>query len=209
MASPDPPIASESWIEVGRLGRVHGLQGWLHIQSWCEPTEALFEHRPWRIQPTGAGAFVCDWQQFRSDGGRMQVLLKGLSSIEAASPLVGATVHVLRASLPPAGPGEHYRDDLLGFEVRNLQSQHLGLLDHFVDTPANPVMVVVAQPAEAADGAQPGPGRIADRQGGSDRNRKPDKAARPLERWVPLTPQHLHRVDLAARTVWVDWPEDF
>lgn len=29
------------------------------------------------------------------------------------------------------------------------------------------------------------------------------------ERWLPLTRQHLRRVDPAARGVWVDWPADF
>jgi len=29
------------------------------------------------------------------------------------------------------------------------------------------------------------------------------------ERWLPLTDQHLHRIDPVAKTIWVDWPEDF
>jgi 16S rRNA processing protein RimM len=29
------------------------------------------------------------------------------------------------------------------------------------------------------------------------------------ERWLPLTNQHLRRIDPVARTIWVDWPEDF
>jgi hypothetical protein len=26
---------------------------------------------------------------------------------------------------------------------------------------------------------------------------------------LPLTDQHLRRIDPVARTIWVDWPEDF
>jgi ribosomal 30S subunit maturation factor RimM len=29
------------------------------------------------------------------------------------------------------------------------------------------------------------------------------------ERWLPLTDQHLRRIDPVAKTIWVDWPEDF
>lgn len=29
------------------------------------------------------------------------------------------------------------------------------------------------------------------------------------ERWLPLTKQHLHRIDPVARLIWMDWPEDF
>lgn len=29
------------------------------------------------------------------------------------------------------------------------------------------------------------------------------------ERWLPLTNQHLRRIDPVQKTIWVDWPEDF
>ncbi len=29
------------------------------------------------------------------------------------------------------------------------------------------------------------------------------------ERWLPLTNQHLRRIDPVTRMIWVDWPEDF
>ena len=35
-----------------------------------------------------------------------------------------------------------YRDDLVGFEVKNMEHAVLGVVDHFVDTPGNAVMVI-------------------------------------------------------------------
>jgi ribosomal 30S subunit maturation factor RimM len=35
--------------------------------------------------------------------------------------------------LPPTAEREHYREDLLGFAVVNLEGQSLGTLEHFVD----------------------------------------------------------------------------
>jgi 16S rRNA processing protein RimM len=32
--------------------------------------------------------------------------------------------------------------DLVGFEVRNLESALLGVVDHFIDTPGNAVMII-------------------------------------------------------------------
>ena len=49
---------------------------------------------------------------------------------------------VEREALPPAEGREHYRDDLVGFEVKNLEGAVLGAVDHFVDTPGNAVMVI-------------------------------------------------------------------
>jgi len=56
--------------------------------------------------------------------------------------LGGRAIEVRREELPPAGPREHYLADLVGLEVRNQAGARLGRVDHFVDTPANAVMVV-------------------------------------------------------------------
>jgi 16S rRNA processing protein RimM len=82
---------------------------------------------------------------------------------------------VERAELPSLAAGEFYREDLLGFEVVNLEGHSLGRLDGFVDLPANAVMVVAG-----------------------DR-----------ERWLPVGPGHLLRVDTGRRRVTVDWDPEF
>ncbi len=61
---------------------------------------------------------------------------------DAASRLTGQMVLVEREQLPPAQGREHYRDDLVGFEARNLEGALLGVVDHFIDTPGNAVMVI-------------------------------------------------------------------
>jgi 16S rRNA processing protein RimM len=47
-----------------------------------------------------------------------------------------------RDELPATTGREHYRADLVGFEVKNLEGALLGTIDHFVDTPGNAVMVI-------------------------------------------------------------------
>ena len=49
---------------------------------------------------------------------------------------------VERELLPEPEAREHYRDDLIGFEAKNLEGALLGRVDHFVDTPGNAVMVI-------------------------------------------------------------------
>jgi 16S rRNA processing protein RimM len=44
--------------------------------------------------------------------------------------------------LPPLEPGEHYRHDLIGYQVRNLEGVEFGTVEGFEDLPANAVMVV-------------------------------------------------------------------
>jgi 16S rRNA processing protein RimM len=44
--------------------------------------------------------------------------------------------------MPVAGPGEFYWEDLLGCEVVTLEGTRLGIVSHFHEFPANPVMAV-------------------------------------------------------------------
>lgn len=161
---------------MGRVGRPHGLHGGVHVESWTDPPEALLNYGVWYL--SGAGR---DERQpvrllrGRSGPGGLVAQLEGCATREDAERLVGSLVEVRREDLPALPPGEHYRDDLLGFSVTNLEGVALGKVGKFLDMPANPVMVVVGE----------------------------------RERWLPLTRQHLRRIDAAERCVWVDWPADF
>ena len=157
-------------VEVGRLGAAHGVRGWLRVQSFTDPPQRLFEWKRW---------FVCDREmrvmEARPQGKDWIVLLEGVVERDAASLLTGQMILVDRESLPPTGDREYYREDLVGFEAKNVEGVSLGVVDHFVDTPGNAVMVI--------------------------------KGAR--EHWVPVTTQHLREVRVEARSLGVDWPEDF
>lgn len=128
---------SDARVEVGRLGAAHGVRGWLRVQSYTDPPQRLFEWTHW---------FVGDREmkvvEARPHGDGWVAQLEGVADRDAASRLTGQMVLVNRELLPPAQGREHYRDDLVGFEARNLEGALLGAVDHFVDTPGNVVMVI-------------------------------------------------------------------
>jgi 16S rRNA processing protein RimM len=152
------------------LGAAHGVRGWLRVQSFTDPPQRLFEWKRWFV-----GDREVKLLEARPHGNGWIALIDGVVERNAASGLTGRMILVEKELLPPATGREHYRDDLLGFEAKNLEGALLGVVDHFVDTPANAVMVI--------------------------------KGVR--EHWVPVTSQHLLRIDAASRTLVVDWPEDF
>jgi 16S rRNA processing protein RimM len=155
------------------------------VDSWSEPPEALFAHRRWWLRSrSGEISGPVEWLEWRAQGRGLQVRLHGVGNRDDAARLTGALVEVPREALPALAAGEYYRADLVGCSVVNLEGVELGVVEHFVDAPGNAVMVV-------RDCATAGPRGEA------------------RERWLPVTPQHLRRVDLAARRVCVDWPEDF
>jgi len=166
-------------IEVGRLGAAHGVRGWLRVQSFTEPPQRLFEWKLWRLQSQGDGKDGAIREvillEARPQGNGWIARLEGVEERDAASRLTGQMILVEREALPPAEGREHYRDDLVGFEVKNLEGALLGAVDHYIDTPANAVMVI--------------------------------RGAR--EYLVPVTAQHLLKVNTESRSLIVDWPEDF
>jgi len=166
-------------IEVGRLGAAHGVRGWLRVQSYTDPPQRLFEWTSWHLQSqdkAGHGATrEVKLLEVRAQGNGWIARLEGVEERDGASRLTGQMILVEHESLPPTEGREHYRDDLVGFEVKNLEGALLGVVDHFIDTPGNTVMVIQGE----------------------------------REHLVPVTHEHLRSVDKGARSLVVDWPEDF
>jgi len=129
-------------VEVGRLGAAHGVRGWLRVQSFTDPPQRLFEWRRWLLQPEGGAAREVRVTESRPQGNGWIAKLDGIEERDAASRLAGQMVLVDREELPPTQGREVYRADLVGFEVKNVEGAVLGVVDHFVDTPGNAVMVI-------------------------------------------------------------------
>ena len=170
--------AGERMVILGRLAAPWGIKGWIKVHSYTEPPLAILDYPVWLL--AGAGG---DWQPVKvlhgraHGGGRdLVVALEGVASPEEARRYVARDVAQKRSALPAAAPGEYYWDDLVGCRVATVEGTELGVVTHFHDFPANPVMAVRG-------------------------------AAR--ERWVPLVPRHLKRVDLAERRIVVDWDPEF
>jgi 16S rRNA processing protein RimM len=162
------------WVELGRLGAPQGLHGWMRIQSFASPPEALFDYPEWRVRGGGAPT-LRRAAESRVQGRAWLVRLEGIESRDAAQALTGAVVEIERSQLPKLGEHEYYQGDLIGCRVSNLEGVELGTVTHFVEAPAHPVMALAGT----------------------------------RQRLVPATREHLRSVDLAAKTIMVDWPEDF
>jgi 16S rRNA processing protein RimM len=161
------------------LGAAHGVRGWLRVQPYTDPPQRLFEWRRWLIRPAGEDRAGAEREvklvDSRAQGNGWVAQIEGVTDRDAASLLTGQMILVERELLPEPEGREHYRDDLLGFEVKNLAGVLFGVVDHFIDTPGNAVMVIKGE----------------------------------RERLVPVTREHLRNIDKDARSLIVDWPEDF
>ena len=170
-----PAGADPRAVTLGTIAGPFGVRGWVKVKSYTEPREEILRYPEWRVKLPRGGRRTLKPLEGRRHGNLVVVRLEGVDDRDAAAGLTHCEVTVPRSELPPLGGGEFYWADLEGLEVVTVEGVALGRLDHFVETPANPVMVVVGE----------------------------------RERWLPLVPQHLKKVDLEAGRIVVDWDPDF
>ena len=132
---------SSALIQLGFVGAPFGVRGWIKLRSHTDPPERLLDHRSLRI---GQGSV---WQNYRIEasgrsGGALTVKLAGVEDRDQAQALRGAQVCVPRSELPQRDDKDFYRADLIGCEVVNLDGIRLGSVQHFIETPAQVLMVV-------------------------------------------------------------------
>jgi len=128
-------------IQLGFVGAPFGVRGWIKLRSHTDPPERLLEHRSLLL---GQGSV---WQNYRIEasgrsGGALTVKLAGVENRDQAQALRGAQVCVPRSELPQRESRDFYRADLIGCEVVNLDGTSLGNVQHFIESPAQVLMVV-------------------------------------------------------------------
>jgi 16S rRNA processing protein RimM len=118
------------------------VRGTVRVQSYAEPAESLLQHRHWRLRNRDGTEQEAEVTQAVWDGRSVRANLAGVGDRDAAERLRGVEVLIERSERPAPGPREYFREDLLGFAVRNRQGVVLGTLLHFLDAPAGALMVV-------------------------------------------------------------------
>lgn len=134
-------MSADRLLTVGRIVGVHGVGGWVKIESFTEPRMAIFAYRPWRLTLAGTEFEVAS-AQGHEQGKGMVAKLPGRDDREAAAKLVGAQIRVPRSALPKPKRGEVYWADLEGLAVVTVDGVALGKVSHLFATGANDVLVV-------------------------------------------------------------------
>jgi len=98
----------------------------------------------------------------------------------AAELLRGARVFVPRSSFPTAGTDEYYWVDLIGLQVVNREGVALGTVRELLATGPQTTLVL----DDMLDG-------------------------KPVDRMIPFVSAFVDKVDLAGRTITVDWQADY
>lgn len=173
----------EQKIEVvGKLGSTYGIRGWLRLYSSTEFPESIFDYQPWFLNIKGQWREV-ELETWRYHNNDLIVKLVGTDDREAAQLLTNLEIGVDLSCFPTLEEGDYYWHDLIGCQVVNLEGYAMGVVSELMETGSNDVLVVRANSKDAF-GKQ--------------------------ERLIPfLYEQVVKRVDLATKTITVDWDAGF
>ena len=178
---PGQPRIVMARLVVGRIGRTHGVKGWLKLQSWTSPAENILEFARLQVE-TANGPESLRIDHSRRQGSGLLVHFEGYDEPELARRLTGCEVAVATSELAETEAGEYYWHQLQGLQVVNTAGENFGRVGHLLETGANDVLVV-----------EPDTGSIDDRQ-----------------RLIPLVwDRVVRRVDLETGAIEVDWGADF
>lgn len=129
-------------VTMGRLGRPHGIRGWMKLISFTDPIEQIFSYSDWHIQTQSLSWQPLHYQEWQTQGTTLLVKLPNCDTPEQAKSYTNRIIAVPREQLTPLSEGDYYWIDLEGLRVVTDTGIELGQVDHLFATGANDVMVV-------------------------------------------------------------------
>ena len=135
-------------VEVGRIGRVHGVRGDLYVERFGDGEGMLDPGRTLRAVQAGRGLDLTVEFSKLGPKGRWIVHFKGIHDREAARALTGSVLTVDECELPPLPDGRHYWFELLGLRVETPEGELLGTIEDIFETGANDIYVVRGERGE-------------------------------------------------------------
>jgi len=180
----DEPVKPVDAVEVGRILGAWGVKGGIKVKPFSADPLALFSSKRWFVEPSEAKPGhvvprVLMIVQAREQGDTVVATVQDLTDRDAAEQLAGARIFVARSSFPTPGNDEFYWIDLIGLAVVDRAGEALGHVEGLIETGPHCVLRIRPPAADADDVL------------------------------IPFVGVYVDRVDLAGRTIHVDWQADF
>jgi len=124
------PPDQTRWVEVGVLGRPHGLKGEIYLRTPSGQDDVILNATRLKIH-TKKIERVLEILEIRMVKSGFLVTLEGVDDRDAAARLTGAAVLLDRAEFPEPEVDEFYYSDLEGAPVMDRDGQVLGRVLYF------------------------------------------------------------------------------
>ena len=130
--------SSDRKIILGKLGKPHGLKGFLYIRYYGDDPKSLLSFSQIYSEDSSLGKV----DKIAELKDRVTIHILGVNTRNSAEILRDKEIYVQEDQLPKLDNGGAYFYQLENLEVKNKQDEVLGLVDYIMPTGANDVIVV-------------------------------------------------------------------
>ena len=178
-------------IELGAVSEAQGLQGQVKVRPHSSEPVALLSSKavwlsiiPRRDAGVSASVEQASLTQYKVKSAKMHsgnvvMALEGISDRDQALTLKGARILVARDAFPKADSDSYYWVDLIGCSAVNLQNEALGQVIDVTENGAHGVIAIG------------------------------DASSKAIKQLVPFVKEVVQNVDLANKTITLDWQGDW
>ena len=178
-------------IELGAISEAQGLQGQVKVRPHSSEPVALLSSKavwlsliPRREAGVAASVEQASLTQYKVKSAKMHsgnvvMALEGISDRDQALALKGARILVARDAFPKADGDSYYWVDLIGCQAINLQNEALGEVIDITENGAHGVIAIG------------------------------DARTKTIKQLVPFVKEVVQNVDLASKTITLDWQSDW
>jgi len=193
----DDPGVPPDLVEVGHVTEAYGIRGGLKIQPYSAQSEALLGTRTWWARK-GKELRRVEVLNAKRHGASVAAVWSGVADRDQAMAWKGWTILVPRSQFPALAEGEFYWVDLIGCQLigkgEGGEDRLLGSVSQVSDNGAHAILhVALVVPVAPGEPTQP----------------RLDGRGRQRETLVPFVEAYIRSVDLDARRIDTEWPEDF
>lgn len=186
-------------IELAKIATVHGVRGWVKVQTYSNQPEALLQSKIWWLQPKGQSN---QWHAItvascnKHGAGVLLTKFADLNDRELAKSLQNYTIWISRADFPATANDEFYWVDLIDCQFFGLEQNKqvlLGKVTEVIENSAHAILNI-SYGSFTADGSF---------------QAQLDNKNRPVTSLVPFVSAHILEVDLSNKRIISNWPADF
>ena len=129
------------FFALGKIIKTRGLRGCLKVICYTQDHSFFADLKHVYLDKPTDEKNKYQIKKIDLSGKFFFIELQGIANVEAAAPLIGATVFISKALLPELPDGEYYWRDIIGLDVFTEEEEFLGRIEAIFPTGSNDVYV--------------------------------------------------------------------
>jgi len=132
----------EEIVVMGKVLVPYGINGWVKVYSFTEKLESFLTYKKLYLSKDQKNWLEIKIKEIKLHGKTIIAKFSEIADRTQAETYKNYLIGVPKDYLPQLNDNQYYWNDLIGLEVLNLQDVSFGLVDTYIETGANDVIVV-------------------------------------------------------------------